>query len=187
MLTGKDLNGKPIYSVTNGQKVGMVKDIYLSDDLSEMIGLHLGTEGIIKRKTLAITQDNVSVLGVDAVLVKDANVVIDDKDVSEIKGWLRLDNLQGREVDTPGGTKVGTIGDVMVDEDGTITGYILGRVLMEGPIAERRSISRDVVIDPGDGDDPMTIDLSKAEGAAPEITEAVSAVDEASESSAGFG
>ena len=188
MSTGKDLTGKPIYSITNGQKLGSVKDIYLNDDLSEMIGLYLGTEGIIKRKTLAIAQDNVSVLGVDAILVKNAEVVVDDKDMSEIKGWLRLDKLQGREVDTPGGTKVGTIGDVIVDEAGMITGYVLGRVLMEGPIAERRSISRDVVIDPGDGDDSMTIDLSKAEGdAAPEAPEAVAAVDEAPESSAGFG
>ncbi|HEY85710.1 MAG TPA: hypothetical protein G4N96_11445 [Chloroflexi bacterium] len=185
MHTGKNLSGKPIYSITNGQKVGVVKDIYLSDDLSEVIGLHLGTEGIIKRKTLAIVRDNVAVLGIDAILTKNANVVIDDKDMSEIKGWLRLGKLQGREVDTPGGTKVGTIGDVIVDEDGMITGYLLGRVLVEGPIAEQRSISREVMIDPGDGDDAMTIDLSKAEGGAtPEtaevVAQAVEAVDDRS-------
>ena len=190
MRTGKDLSGNPIYSITNGQKVGVVKDIYLSDDLSEIIGLYLGTEGIIKRKALAITQDQVSVLGVDAILTKSPDVVVDDKDMSEIKGWLRLDKLQGREVDTPGGTKVGTIGDVIVDKNGMITGYLLGRVLVEGPIAEQRSISREVVIDPGDGDDAMTIDLSKAEGdAAPktEAAETMAAIDKAPESSAGFG
>ncbi len=188
MRTGKNLNGKPIYSITNGQKIGVIKDIYLSDDLSEVIGLHLGTEGLLKRKTLAIAQDNIAVLGIDAILTKTPDVVVDDKDMSEIKGWLRLDKLQGREVDTPGGTKVGTIGDVIVDEAGIITGYLLGRVLVEGPIAERRSISRDVVIDPGDGDDAMTIDLSKAEGAAaPEAQKTIAAVDETPESSADFG
>ncbi len=188
MRTGKDLSGKAIYSITNGQKVGVIKDIYLSDDLSEVIGLHLGTEGLLKRKALAIVQDDIAVLGIDAILTKKPDVVVDDKDMSEIKGWLRLDKLQGREVDTPGGTKVGTIGDVIVDEDGMITGYLLGRVLVEGPIAERRSISREVVIDPGDGDDAMTIDLSKAEGdAAPEAPETIAAVDETPESSAGFG
>ena len=128
---------------------------------------------MIKRKALAVKHEDVVVLGIDAILVKNADVVIDDKDVSEIKGWLRLDKLQGREIDTPGGTKVGTVGDIVVDDEGTVTGFKLGRVLVEGPIAEQKAISREVMIDPGDGDDPMTIDLSKAEDTPQEESEAV--------------
>ncbi len=173
MRSGKELSNKPIFSITDGQKVGAVKDLYISDDLSELIGLHLGTEGLIKRKALAVKHEDVVVLGIDAILVKNADVVIDDKDVSEIKGWLRLDKLQGREIDTPGGTKVGTVGDIVVDDEGTVTGFKLGRVLVEGPIAEQKAISREVMIDPGDGDDAMTIDLSKAEDTPQEESEAV--------------
>ncbi|MCA9990376.1 MAG: hypothetical protein KDE29_05180, partial [Anaerolineales bacterium] len=91
--------------------------------------------------------------------------VTDDKETSAARQWLLLDKLQGRMVDTPGGTKVGVVGDVIVDEEARIIGVSLSKVYVEGPIAEQRAVSRTAVVDLGDEDGVMTIDLAKAEQA----------------------
>lgn len=163
MRLGKELIGKPIYSVTDGRFLGNVKDLYINDTLYWLAGIHLGTEGLLKRKSLLIHRDHVVVFGVDAVLVQKADVITDDKELTAASSWLRLSDLRGREVDTPGGTKVGSIGDVMLTEEAHIHGFTLGRVFVEGPIAELGTIPRDALIDTGKEDGRMTIDLPKVE------------------------
>ncbi len=167
MRLGKDLIGKPIYSMTDGRLLGSVKDLYLDKDLELMTGVYVGSEGLIKRKALLITRRNISVFGIDAILAKSSDVVTDDDQADEAKHWLRRDDLQKREIDTPGGTKVGSIGDILLDEEAHIVGFSLGKVFVEGPVAESRRILKGAIIDTGRDDGVMTVDLSKAEQAAP--------------------
>ncbi|HEX6384524.1 MAG TPA: PRC-barrel domain-containing protein [Anaerolineae bacterium] len=163
MRLGKDLTGKPIISMTDGRLLGTVKDLYVNPDLYWLTGIYAGHEGLIKRKSLVIDRENVAVFGIDAILVKNSEVVTDDKEHPEVENWLRLDKLRGREVDTPGGTKVGTVGDIVLGEEGHVTGFTLSRVFVEGPIAEKGTIPREALIDTGDEDKVMTIDLPKVE------------------------
>ncbi len=163
MRLGKDLIGKSIISVTDGRLLGVVKDLYINDQLYWLTGIHIGTEGILKRKTRLIPRDSVVVFGIDAILVKNADVIIEDKEVPEAEAWLRLSKLKGRGVDTPGGTKVGAIGDIILGEEGHITGFALAKVYVEGPIAEQGSLPREALIDTGNDDGVMTIDLPKVE------------------------
>lgn len=163
MRLGKDLVGKPVISITDGRILGTVKDIYVSNDLDWLTGIYLGHEGLLKRKSFLIERDNVVVFGVDAILVKHAEVVTDDRQLPEGERWLRLDKLRRRQVDTPGGTKVGMIGDVTLAEEGRITGFSLARVFVEGPVAEQGMIPHHALIDVGGEDEAMTIDLPKVE------------------------
>ena len=167
MRLGKDLIGKPIYSMTDGRLLGSVKDLYLDKDLELMTGIYVGSEGLINRKALLITRRNVIVFGIDAILAKSSDVVTDDSQADEAKHWLRRDDLQKREIDTPGGTKVGSIGDILLDEEARIMGFSLGKVFVEGPVAESRRILKGAIIDTGRDDGIMTVDLSKAEQAEP--------------------
>ncbi|MDX1615013.1 MAG: PRC-barrel domain-containing protein [Candidatus Promineifilaceae bacterium] len=163
MRAGKDLIDKPIYSVTDGRHLGTVKDLYLDRNLERLEGLHLGSEGLFSRKSLVVPREGIMVLGVDAILTNAADVVAEKDDLAQTESWLRRDELRGREVDTPGGTKVGSIGDVLFDEESHVVGLSLGRVHVEGPIAENRMILRGAVVDTGDEDGRMTVDLAKAE------------------------
>lgn len=163
MRLGKELIGKPIYSVTDGRFLGNVKDLYVNDTLYWLAGIFLGSEGIIKRKSLVIHRDYVVVFGLDAVLTQKSDVVTDDKEETAVASWLRLSDLRGREVDTPGGTKVGTIGDIILGEEAHIQGFTLAKVFVEGPVAEQGTIPRDALIDTGNEDGRMTIDLPKVE------------------------
>ncbi len=196
MREGKALVGKPVYSVDEGRQVGKVKDLYLDSGLNRVVGIHLGTEGLLRRKAVLIPGDDVVVLGVDAVLVKRSGSVTDGDSYVPSKEWLRRDKLDGREVDTPGGTKLGTIGDIIIDGTGNITGFTLGRAFVEGPLGEKRTVDRSVVLDLGQEDGIMTIDLPTLEamllgGSAvavgEEKAEQVAESGEAQSSSAGFG
>jgi hypothetical protein len=55
------------------------------------------------------------------------DLISEDKAAGARK-WVRRDELQGRPVDTLGGTKVGNIGDVVLEKDGGVQGFSLGRV-----------------------------------------------------------
>lgn len=167
MRESKDLIGKTVISVSDGRLLGTVRDIYLDQNLYWMTGIHLGSEGLLKRKALVIARENVVVFGIDAVLVKNADVVTDTKTYAPATKWLRLDDLKGREIDTPGGTKVATIGDVILDEEARVIAVKLSRTYVEGPIAEKRVVPRDAIVDTGQADGVMTIDLVKAEAAVP--------------------
>lgn len=163
MRLGKDLTGKPIISVTDGRLVGYAKDLYINKDLYWVTGIYTGSEGLIGRKDKLIQRDDVVVFGIDAILVKNAEIETDNKELKEVDNWQRLDKLRGRGVDTPGGTKVGTIGDIIVGEEGEVTGFSLSRVHIEGPVADNGTIPRDAVVDTGRVDGVMTIDLQKVE------------------------
>ncbi len=164
MRLGKDLIGKPIISITDGRLLGSVKDIYINDELYWLSGLFLKNEGMIRRKAHIIPREAVVVYGLDAILVRNSESVTTDKEHDEADQWLRLEKLRGRPVDTPGGTKVGNIGDVILDEEGRVTGFALGKIHVSGPIAAEGTIPRQALIDTGgDNDDAMTVDLTKIE------------------------
>jgi uncharacterized protein YrrD len=163
MRLGKDLINKPIYSVDEGKLLGKVQDLYLDTTFEVVLGLYIGSQGLVRRKSELIRAGDVVVFGSDAVLVRNNDVITDDSALPAAKGWMRRDKLTGREADTPGGTRLGVIGDVIVEANGRITGFALSKAYVEGPLAEKRVISRSVIIDTGQEDGRMTVDLAKLE------------------------
>jgi uncharacterized protein YrrD len=169
MRVGKELIGKPIYSVSDGRQLGAVKDLYVDLELGVLNGIFLGTEGLFSKKTRAIPRESIVVFGIDAVLVKDSDVIVDSNAQPEVEIWMRRDALNGRDVDTPGGTKVGAVGDVLIDEEAKIVGFTLSRAHVTGPVAESKMVLKEAILDDGGIDGVMTIDLSKAERPPDEI------------------
>ncbi|MDX1415330.1 MAG: PRC-barrel domain-containing protein [Candidatus Promineifilaceae bacterium] len=164
MFLGKDIMGNPIIAISNGQSIGNVKDVYLSADCRSVAGIYLGSEGLFSRKYFLIKSEDMVTIGRDAVLVTHSEVIhkVDDLQDSE-EAWLRRDELQGRPVDTPGGTKVGKVGDIILDKEGKVLGFDLSPVYVAGPIAANGSIALHTVEDVGSEDGVMTIDLEQAE------------------------
>lgn len=163
MRNSKDLIGKSVVSIDEGRLLGAVRDVYLDQNLAWLAGVHLGKEGLLSRRSLLIPRESIAVFGADFVLANASDVVTDDKKLAEAEGWLRLDKLQGREVDTTGGTKVGIVGDAILDEEARIIGFTLSRVYVEGPVAESRTIYNAAIVDNGQVDGVMTVDLTVVE------------------------
>ncbi|MBP6015790.1 MAG: PRC-barrel domain-containing protein [Candidatus Promineofilum sp.] len=169
MRLGKDLINKPIYSIDEGKLLGKVQDLYLDSAFEVVLGLYVGSQGLVRRKSELIRAGDVVVLGDDAVLVRAGDVITDDSVLSEAKNWMRREKLIGREADTPGGTRLGMVGDVIVDRAGRISGFALSKAYVEGPLAEKRVISRTVITDTGQEDGRMTVDLAKLEASLMDI------------------
>ena len=165
MRLGKDLINKPIYTLDEGKLLGKVQDLYVDDSLEVVLGIFLGAQGLVRRRSQLIRSGDVSVFGADAILVKNADVVTDDSELTAAKEWLRRDKLAGRDVDTPGGTRLGQLRGVIVDATGRITGFAMWKVFVEGPLAEKRVVDRGAVLDTGHVDGRMTIDLARLEAA----------------------
>jgi uncharacterized protein YrrD len=165
MRLGKDLINKPIYTLDEGKLLGKVQDLYVDDALEVILGIYLGAQGLVRRRSQLIRSGDVSVFGVDAILVKSADVVTDDNELAAAKEWLRRDKLAGRDVDTPGGTRLGQLGDVVIDAAGRVTGFAMWKVFVEGPLADKRVIDRGAVLDTGHVDGRMTVDLARLEAA----------------------
>lgn len=163
MRLGKDLLDKSIISLTDGRNIGKVKDFYLDEKLEKITAFYLGSEGIFSRRSMLVSRDRITLLGIDAMLAADSDVVLEEAQVTEVGNWLRRQDLIGREVDTSGGTKVGVIGDVLVNDAGQVIGFKLARIFVEGPIARKQVIAREVVTDVGNIDGAMTIDMAQAE------------------------
>lgn len=163
MRLGKDLINKPIYSIVDGRLLGAVKDIYLDNDLTQITGIFTGQEGVLRRKSYLIPRPSVILFGIDAILVKKGDVIVEETAAEESVNWVRLSKLRGREVDTPNGTKVAAVGDVIIAEEGDLVGLALSKVFVEGPIAEKGAIARAALIDTGSADGVITLDLTKAE------------------------
>lgn len=157
---GKDFVNKAVLSMDEGRMLGRIQDLYLDAPLERVLGLYMGSEGVFKRKSLLIPRSAIAVMGVDAVLVNTSDVFTDDQALPDAKAWFRRDKLIGREVDTPGGTRLGLIGDVVVEDNGAISAFALSKVYVEGPLAESRLVERIAVIDTGQEDGRMNVDLS---------------------------
>lgn len=165
MRVAQELMNKPVISVNEGREVGKVQGFYVDQNLTRLIAINLGSEGLLSRKENLVKWPDVVTLGEDAILIKDANCVMEAKEMENSEDLMSRDELSGRAVDTPGGTKIGQIGDIVFDDKATIAGFALSRSHVSGPIATSRAISRKAVVDIGNEDGVMTADLSEAEKA----------------------
>lgn len=159
----RDMVNKPVISVRDGRQIGKVQDFFISHDARQVTAIHLGSEGLLSRKSFLIRTHDVVVMGPDATIVKDTDVVVQQSEEPETEHWLRRDDFKGRSLTTAGGTKVGKIGDIIVDGHGQVRGFSLGSVDVSGPIAENRAIALHAVqnIEGEDGD--IIVDLQEAE------------------------
>jgi uncharacterized protein YrrD len=166
MFTSREQSNKPLISITDGKKLGEIKDLYLDPELRQVSAVFLGKEGLIHRKTLVIARDAVKVFGIDVWLVSGSDTVVNSEDISEFGTFALVGDLRGRELQTEGGTKIGVIDHVILDDEARVLGFGLGKVYSEGPLAERKTIARDAILNLGTSKEPMTINLAQAESLA---------------------
>jgi sporulation protein YlmC with PRC-barrel domain len=166
MKTSKELSNKALISITDGRKLGEIKDLYLDKDMRQVTAVLLGKEGLINQKALMIVRSAVQILGIDVWLVSGSDKVVKQDDVPESKTFTLVGELRGREIQTDGGTKLALVEDVILDDEARVLGFTLGKVYAQGPLAERKTIAREAVTDLGGKKEPMTIVLAQAESLA---------------------
>src|ERR1041384_4625956 len=107
MLTGKELQNMWLISVTDGKKIGEIKDLYLDRGATQVAAVFLGREGMLNRKTFILERAAIQLFGIDAWLVTGSDKVTQVDERSIAKDLLSMDELRGREIETDGGSKIG--------------------------------------------------------------------------------
>jgi sporulation protein YlmC with PRC-barrel domain len=169
---------KLVISTSDGRIAGTVQEFYFDANLEQITAVRLGGEGLLgslgadslfSRNVPLIQRADVTLFGIDTLLIKDSKVVVKSNEVADFGAWVQWDRLKGREVVTPGGTEIGTIGDVVVDWQGKILGFKLGHIKVKGSLADKKLVGREAVITLGDKETAMSIDLARAEQLAAEL------------------
>jgi len=163
MARTKEFQGKLLISLSDGKKLGEIKDVYLNQEATKVVAAYLGKSGIINRKSLAVDLAHIKLFGIDAWLTDSSDIVIAKDDVSGSDTFLLADSLRGREIQTDGGTKIGTIGDILVDEKCEVIGFAFDKLLVEGPLSESRAIARAAITSLGSDNSPIIAALDQAE------------------------
>jgi uncharacterized protein YrrD len=114
----------------------------------------------LKRKAQAIVRGDVQVYGIDARLVTSPDKVVALADVPDSADFILVSDLHGREVQTEGGTKLGVVEDVVLDNEARVLGFTLGKVYADGPLAEKKHVVREAITDLGCKGKPMTVILA---------------------------
>jgi uncharacterized protein YrrD len=163
MITGKDLRNKWIVCLSDGRKVGEIKDVYLDTEATRVVAVLTGKEGLLKPKPVGLDRSGVQVFGIDVWLIPASSKLVHLEDLPNAGTFILMGDLQGREVQTDGGTKIGTIGDVLLDREAQVVGFTLSRVYVQGPLQDKKSLVRSAVVSLGDKKLPVIASLTRAE------------------------
>jgi sporulation protein YlmC with PRC-barrel domain len=163
MKATRELQGRMLIGLSDGRKLGEIKDFYLDGNAHTISAVFLGTEGLVNRRYFVVPQSRVQLMGIDAWLISGDNPTIELGELAGSQDMLAVGDLQGRDIATDGGTKIGRVGDVFVDEKARVLGIALDKVYVQGPLAERQRIVRDAITNLGSKDAPLIVDLSRAE------------------------
>jgi uncharacterized protein YrrD len=155
-----DLIGKPVISVTNGQNIGSVADIMVDPDKLALSALVTSKGGLLSRKIEAIRAAEVQVWGVHVILVKEPDVILKEDELYDRDGWMSFsDDLKSRDIVSLDGARLGAIKDILIDMQGQLAAYELGKPYKDGEGLEGKRIPADAT--QSLGKDFLVIDLKK--------------------------
>lgn len=161
----QDLNGRSIVNIENGERIGHVSNLLFDPESLRVVGLvsnrgNMGGLGnLLTRDTETFPASAVEVWGKDVILVHTPERMIEEGSPEREK-WVDLTaQLKDRYVVSVDGTRVGQVGDVILDKNGQIVAYSLNQVYVEGPLAESKRIPAGATHSLGK--DVLIVDMSK--------------------------
>jgi uncharacterized protein YrrD len=140
----QDFIGKPIIDETTGQIIAKVVDVLIDPNVVQVAALVTSKGNLFERQIEAIPSHKVRVWGRDAILVGRTDVISNVEELAGSGRWLSVsDQVKGHEVVSSLGTRIGELNDVVVNAEGQLIAYDLGRVFIEGPLAESKRVAAD--------------------------------------------
>lgn len=163
MISVVTLNGRLLISNTDGKNLGEVKGIYFDKNVERGIAVYLGKTGIISRKEQLIDLKHIRLFGIDAWLVDGSTVTMQKDQFDGSEDLVLAESLQGREIRTDGGTRIGTVEDLLVDPKFVVLGFSFDKLFVQGPLTQTMSIARAAITSLGDKNSPMIASIDQAE------------------------
>lgn len=154
-VASKEFVGNPVIGIANGEMIAKVEDLRIDPSTMKAAAAITSKGTLLSPQVEAISADQIEVWGQDALLAKKTEVIVEEEVLDGRDGWLSAANdIRGYEVVAEDGTRIGTLGDIVLDNQGRITGYQMAEVATEGRVAAAnwidvkatRSLGPDVLI-----------------------------------------
>jgi len=167
LVRGSDLVGLPVVTLA-GDDVAEVRDVLYDPAEGDVIGFTLNKRGRLARRLKRfLSQDDVSAIGPDAVMVADETALREGLPHDDDP---RSGNVLADRVLTDSGVHIGRVTDVVIDtEVGTVVGYEVapaeepaGRQGRRSyvPLPDTGAVSGETLIVPASTVDYVTSDLA---------------------------
>jgi uncharacterized protein YrrD len=136
LMRAREISGRPVVTLDTAEDVAEVRDVLISYRSTSVVGFSLNKRGFLgspMRERLPWSR--VAALGRDAVMVESAAALGEGDEVMEEAAASDDRDVIGAAVMTDGGTRLGTVEDVIVQVDGG-SARVVG-FEMHGPQVER--------------------------------------------------
>jgi len=163
MSTVKEQQNKWVVSITDGKKLGEVKDVYFDSEVTKVAAILVNVEGLFGRRFFGVARESIQVYGIDVWLVSGSDKVTDIDQIPGATTLIPVGDLRGREIHSEGGTQIAMVEDIILDAETNVLGFTLSRVFANGPLYDRKTIARAAITSLGGKDSAMTTTLSQAE------------------------
>ena len=151
MRKSKELIGKTIVQQETGDTVAVVYDVIFDAEARKVVALLIETSGWF-RDARIVPWSRVTSIG-DVILVRGATPVVVKASESEVAGQIAHDpHITGVTIVSDTGEKVGTVGDLLINDTGEVAGYEVkqGFIPLAGhkflPVDQVRAVGPDAVI-----------------------------------------
>lgn len=132
MYKAGELVKKSIIRVDTGNIIGSVADLLVDHDAGRIVGLLTSTGGLFREATI-VEWAQVLVWVGDVILVKAGCEVLRANAIPHVHALLEKKiHLTGTPAIGRSGNKLGTIGELLLDETGLIVGYVITRGVLKG-------------------------------------------------------
>jgi len=125
-----DLKGRAVVTLSDAAKVGQVDDVLFDATYRRVLGFR------VKRGAFghadALPRESVTAVGADALTVASPDAINDEHRFADLAGAASLGQVHGTKVVTEGGTLVGTIAEVDIDDTVEhVTAYTLSAPFLD--------------------------------------------------------
>jgi sporulation protein YlmC with PRC-barrel domain len=148
--------GNSVISMDEGIVVAKMADVVVDPQTLKVAALVISKGGLLGREIEYVPSTEVKVWGQDVILISRKDAGVAEADMPSLDRLLRVsDQIRGRDVINQGGTRLGRLADVLIDEKGALVGYTLGDVYVQEfpfeepkriPVEATKSFGRDVLI-----------------------------------------
>jgi uncharacterized protein YrrD len=135
------LIGMPIITFDSGRRLGQVEDLLVDPARNQVLALLLPKQGLLGA-TKVVAFGYIKAIGQNAIVVPNHGVAKDVRDIPALKAVFDGKVIRGMRVYSENGNRLGTIGDMLIDDH---TGEILYYEVSGGAIGDAMKGKRTIV------------------------------------------
>ena len=152
MRKAKELVGKPIVHQATGEQLATVRDLVFDADARNVAAL-LADSGGWFRDARVVCWDSIASIG-DAIMVTGDAPVVAASSAPQLSDELKQDvRITGMPIMSDSGERIGTVGDLYIDDAGVVVGYEIKQGLINDLTGRKflfadhvQTVGRDAII-----------------------------------------